>query len=1710
MVYSAELISNSSEITIFLLLDNEYGYGAAYRKSFFTGNNSSWGIMFSEGPGGENYMYSMNNYHSVNTAVSSGKRLFSYRLGNNKSEYYIDNELGTSLTLSHTLTNLSPVQLGWGYGSEFFIGQIAEVMVFDYALSDTNMAEINYYLSGKWGLDPNFDSDGDGFIDSVEQEAGTNPKDKNLFPQPTITGSAGTGETYTFNNCGATGRFGPTSTAGCDSSVKSSITLSYGVQQWTVPSTGTYQIEVWGAKGGSGSNSHSLSNNYGKGAYVSAEFSLNSGDTLNVLVGQKGESTTSDSAGGAGGGGTYVWINGSNEPLIVAGGGAGGGDNTINSIVHNNAYCGQVKLDGHPNEPLIGVSSCNNSQTASSAGYGGKSGGSPWAGGGGGGWYGDGVTESNYGKGGAGLNSGSLQPGIGIGADVYDTGYPAKGGFGGGGGTGYDGGGGGGGYTGGIGGTYTLSQASGGGSYIHSSGTSPIRTKGGNTEDHGKVSLLLLETSDSNDSDGDGFIDSVEDAHSTDSLDPNDIPDIPQIVTQAVLWLDSNNIDGQGNEGLNNGDYITNWVDLSGNGNDLVKTSVGTITYDSTDPKLSFEFSGMKSVTNFENQSVYIVHKTINNQTYFLDLRDNSHSYEAYVYNWGNNHETGTWFDSLVVNGESKQRNSINKFDVTDTIFNAKKQITNLTGSSVLNTSFDLSQRFTEEEHSKGEFYEILVFSSKLTTENHIEVQSYLADKWDLTDTVDSDGDGFVDSLELDLNNDGDFDDDGESDPTDMYSTPVPEIIGSAALWLDASNINGNRNEGLNNGDYITNWVDLSGNGNDAIQSNISYAPRLTDQNFNSKSSIMFDGINDFLELSRKPDLTKNEATVIILARQDTSDNSSSALYFDLGATYFFGISSSKPYLYFSGSPTKYSSVTPRKGDFHYFVYQFKRGNEGFLKLINETWNVDTINTVIGSHQLGSNTNHYIGRSGPYGSSKLDGQISEIIIFESIIEDNQISKIYNYLAKKWGLEDSVDSDNDGFKDIFEQDLNDDGDFLDENESNPMDDNSVPFHRKLLDSVLWFDASNQSSIIETNGAVSEWRDLSQSMKHLKQNISGSRPNYDSLNKQVSFDNKSLNMKEYTRMKLFFVVHKTESIGKYLFALNSTTHVSDLGYGLSTKFNDYWRNGNEQSKTINNNTKFDESLVFTNERQLSVFSLSNSSNYYFYLNERYNSYEKGKTEINEIIVFDADLTYQERKEITYYLSKKWGLDSVIDSDEDGFVDSMEDEPVNELLPLDSDSDYVPDQIDSIFPTDNSKVISISSEAPEISSSNILLWLDTSNSRGVDIDQFGNVRQLFDLSGNQHHAQQPFIENRPLYNSETNNIQFSTNKYLKTKTELPMGAKTMFIVAEGVGDLVGNSSYVNKFNIEVSDAAAISVGIGGSQISQINHSNNIGTSKDLVILQDKGANRYDLYINGVLVKQNQTYFGATSDASGNYFQIGRIGDLTANYFNGTIDEIIIYDRVLTVDEINKIQDYMSLKWQLNRKVRNVFVDESTTNSKQLGTYLNPFKYIDHGFQYLVDYGKMNLKSAVYTGKMVFKKPTLLTAVNGTVVLGGLPAGQHSQTESYVFVSTKHVQVISTDQGNKFQIDESLNAFEIKKGQTIRFDQSDPSNLYHPIRFSITEDGTHNDGSPIVTQTYGTPGYPGAYTEITISEVGTLYFYCGKPSRYGKSNFNYRLINR
>ena len=287
-----------------------------------------------------------------------------------------------------------------------------------------------------------------------------------------------TAQTFTFSNAGASGTEGPTQTQ-IDSSYTATnlagdVTINTrGIQEWIVPFSGIYKIEVWGAKGGTGKYSGSTTNS-GLGAYLSGQFELSSGNTLKILVGQSGQNQTNNSnnaGGGGGGGGTFV-IKGTDTPLIIAGGGGGGG-----------GRAGQHGV----NASFIssGTQTSNNSGTPGSNGQGGSGGGETWGSGGGGGF------TSNGGNGGSPATGGFSFSNGGVGGSTKSM-YAAIGGFGGGGGVAYSGGGGGG-YSGGAGGISSEPYGGGGGGGSFNSGSNQESSSGHNI-DHGKVVITFINT----------------------------------------------------------------------------------------------------------------------------------------------------------------------------------------------------------------------------------------------------------------------------------------------------------------------------------------------------------------------------------------------------------------------------------------------------------------------------------------------------------------------------------------------------------------------------------------------------------------------------------------------------------------------------------------------------------------------------------------------------------------------------------------------------------------------------------------------------------------------------------------------------------------------------------------------------------------------------------------------------------------------------------------------------------------------------------------------------------------------------------------------------------------------------------------------------------------------------------------------------------------
>jgi len=291
------------------------------------------------------------------------------------------------------------------------------------------------------------------------------------------SGGAASGS-RTFTNCSKTGKYGPNqtecNTAYSGTNLNGEVTVNNGIQEWTVPSNGTYTIIAYGAQGGGPQG--------GLGAKISGQFTLNAGDVIKILVGQQGEKEDTYDRNASGGGGTFVTKSPHNTNasiLVIAGGGGGAFSDPGNQNHHGqtatsgaNGYTG---TGGSSGGAASNPSSCAVASASgfSSNGYIGSCGTS------------GGVVAKAYTNGGDGGMSG------------WGSCYSTSGGFGGAGGAGrctsttYSCGGGGG-YSGG-GHMYAFSQnnisnawAGGGGSYNNGSNTSNTSA---NNSGHGKVEI---------------------------------------------------------------------------------------------------------------------------------------------------------------------------------------------------------------------------------------------------------------------------------------------------------------------------------------------------------------------------------------------------------------------------------------------------------------------------------------------------------------------------------------------------------------------------------------------------------------------------------------------------------------------------------------------------------------------------------------------------------------------------------------------------------------------------------------------------------------------------------------------------------------------------------------------------------------------------------------------------------------------------------------------------------------------------------------------------------------------------------------------------------------------------------------------------------------------------------------------------------------------
>jgi hypothetical protein len=263
-------------------------------------------------------------------------------------------------------------------------------------------------------------------------------------------------ESVSFDTCGQTGSTGP-SQSQCDSvylgsTLEGDVTVSGGIQYWTVPASGSYEIAAAGAAGGTNTG-HSHIGGYG--AEMIGTFSLSAGEVLAIVVGQEGSDGNEDAGGG---GGSFVYNDTTGTLLLAAGGGGGGAeddDNAGNMTLYKNGVTGSCGQDAPAHGGGLTAGGCS----------------------------GDGGDNDHYtyGQGGGGGYSGDGDGSGGGKAFLNGANGNGNGGFGGGAHGGGDGGGGAGGYSGGAagsGGGGPDGPGGGGGSY--NAGSSQSNTDGAN------------------------------------------------------------------------------------------------------------------------------------------------------------------------------------------------------------------------------------------------------------------------------------------------------------------------------------------------------------------------------------------------------------------------------------------------------------------------------------------------------------------------------------------------------------------------------------------------------------------------------------------------------------------------------------------------------------------------------------------------------------------------------------------------------------------------------------------------------------------------------------------------------------------------------------------------------------------------------------------------------------------------------------------------------------------------------------------------------------------------------------------------------------------------------------------------------------------------------------------------------------------------------
>jgi hypothetical protein len=491
----------------------------------------------------------------------------------------------------------------------------------------------------------------------------------------------------------------------------------------------------------------------------------------------------------------------------------------------------------------------------------------------------------------------------------------------------------------------------------------------------------------------------------------------PTSITGCQLWLDGYDPNGNGSS-VANGSTVSTWVDKSGNGKNA--TASGTPTYLSGG---GISFNGTNAY--YTNTSFAF---DLSKRSVFIILKVNSYLVNAGVMPFIPNPSSGT--DASTTTGMSVETvtNAIRFYsnsggylgDIPTTLtninmYNDNLNLTagtqylngNLTGSPIANytpgttSGYVLGARWLSGAISlayalTGNIYEIVLYSTTLSTRDRQNVEGYLAWKWNLVANLPSNHPfknappGLpVPSVPPRL--------------TMSSSSFSPLRFSGIALWLDAADTQTLTLAGQN----VSAWADKSGNGYNATP--FATGPQLQRGILNGNPGLYFNGTNTMAMIAGKI-ATGTNFSIFSVARYTGSGELlgvwkvqvSSYFIFSSANTVKVGIGTSGAYVEYGIN----TAVTQNVNQITSAVLTSDTVSSTGTLNAGVNGSVSSYSIPGGPNTNSCDQNFTVGGLSETGTFQygFTGYIHEVVFYRSSLSTSQRQSVEGYLAWKWGLQ----------------------------------------------------------------------------------------------------------------------------------------------------------------------------------------------------------------------------------------------------------------------------------------------------------------------------------------------------------------------------------------------------------------------------------------------------------------------------------------------------------------------------------------------------------------------------------------------------------------------------------------------------------------------------------------------------------------------------------